>query len=262
MAKSASQLQINFTALSTLVYKEVRRFLRIWSQTFIPPVITTSLYFLIFGTLIGERVGEIDGVRYIDFIAPGLVAMGVISNAYNNVSSSFFSAKWQNNLEEQLVAPMSDSMIVLGYVLGGVLRGLLIGIIIGVVTLFFTKISIVHVGELIAVATLTAALFAIFGFLNALYANTFDDVTIIPHFVLTPLIYLGGVFYSISMLSPFWQTVSQFNPILYVVNGFRHAVLGVSDVPFTETLIVLLVCVIGSFALSVYLMRHSGGVRK
>lgn len=255
------RLATNWVAYATLTQREIRRFMRIWVQTLIPPVITTTLYFLIFGKLIGERIGQIEGVSYSEFIAPGLIMMAVLTNAYANVSSSFFGTKFHKNIEEQLVSPMPDSLIILGYVTGGVLRGLTVGIIVGLVAMLFTRVHIEHLVATITVALLTAVVFSFAGFLNGLYAKSFDDVSIIPTFVLGPLTYLGGIFYSISMLSPAWQTVAQFNPLLYVINGFRYSMLGFSDVSFGVTTIVLLLMVFVMFYASLYLMRKSSGVR-
>ncbi len=255
------QIQQNSIAYMTLVRREIKRFTRIWAQTLVPPVITTTLYFLIFGKLIGERIGDVSGVSYIEFIAPGLIMMSVLMNAYSNVSSSFFSTKFHKNIEEQLVSPMPDSLIVLGYVTGGVLRGVLVGAIVGGVSLFFTQIHVAHIVLTLIITVLSSLVFSIAGFINGLYAKSFDDVSIVPTFVLGPLTYLGGVFYSISMLSPLWQSVAQFNPLLYVVNGFRYAVLGVSDVSYAVTVIVLAVLSAVLFWVALYLMRHSTGVR-
>lgn len=255
------QLAANWVAYATLTRREIRRFMRIWLQTLIPPVITTSLYFLIFGKLIGSRIGNIDGVSYIEYIAPGLIMMAVLMNAYSNVSSSFFSTKFHRNIEEQLVSPMPDALIILGYVTGGVLRGLAVGLIVAVVSMFFTTVHIEHLFLTILVSVLTAVVFSFAGFLNALYAKSFDDVSIIPTFVLGPLTYLGGIFYSISMLSPTWQTVAQFNPLLYVINGFRYGMLGVSDVAFGVTIGLLFVLCFVLFFTALYLMKQSSGVR-
>lgn len=255
------RLQENWVAYSTLVKRELRRFTRIWVQTLIPPVITTVLYFLIFGTLIGQRIGMVDGVSYIEYIAPGLIMMSVLMNAYSNVSSSFFSTKFHKNIEEQLVSPMPDALIVLGYVTGGVLRGLVVGVIVAVVAMFFTRIHVEHLFLTLLVSVLTAVVFSFAGFLNGLYAKSFDDVSIVPTFVLGPLTYLGGIFYSISMLSPTWQVIAQFNPLLYVINGFRYAMLGFSDVPFGLTITLLFMISVMLFFISLYLMKNSTGVR-
>lgn len=251
----------NWVAYITLTRREIIRFSRIWVQTLIPPAITTSLYFLIFGKLIGSRVGNIDGVSYIEYIAPGLIMMAVLMNAYSNVTSSFFGTKFHRNIEEQLVSPMPDALIVLGYVTGGVLRGLAVGLIVTVVSMFFTRIYVEHVFLTLLISVLTAVVFSFAGFLNALYAKSFDDVSIVPTFILAPLTYLGGIFYSISMLSPAWQLVAQFNPLLYVINGFRYSMLGFSDVSFWLTVTVLFLLIFVLFYASVYLMKHSGALR-
>lgn len=221
---------MQWVAFTTLVTKEIRRFLRIWTQTLIPPVITMSLYFLIFGNLIGSRIGDMGGFDYMQFVIPGLIMMSVITNSYSNVVSSFFGSKFQHFIEELLVSPVSNTVILAGFVCGGVARGLLTGLIVTVVSMFFSSLSIHSLPITIAVVFFTSILFSLLGFINAVYAESFDDISIIPTFVLTPLIYLGGVFYSIDMLPEIWQTVSQFNPILYVINAFRFGILGQSDI--------------------------------
>lgn len=223
-------IEQQLTAFNTLFFKEIKRILRIWPQTLLPPVITMSLYFLIFGKMIGSRIGEMGGVSYMQFIVPGLVMMAVITNSYSNVVSSFFSAKFTGSVEEMLVSPMSKHAILLGYVAGGVFRGLVIALIVTCVSLFFTQLSLVH--GLITVLTVvaTSVLFSLGGFINAIFARSFDDISIIPSFVLTPLTYLGGVFYSLKDLPEFWQTLSLLNPIVYMVNVFRFGILGYSDV--------------------------------
>jgi len=224
------ELSLQLTALATLVRKEVRRFTRIWVQTLIPPVITMALYFVIFGQLIGSRIGEMGGFDYMSFVVPGLIMMSVINNSYSNVVSSFYSAKFNKSIEELLVSPTPNYIILLGYVSGGVLRGLGVGIIVTLVSLLFTRLHLHSVLAIFLVVLLTASLFSVAGLINAIYANSFDDISIIPTFVLTPMTYLGGVFYSISLLPEFWQGVSKLNPILYMVNAFRYGFLGVSDV--------------------------------
>ena len=220
----------DFVALRTIWIKECTRFLRIWIQTLLPPAITMSLYFVIFGNLIGSRIGDMGGFSYMEFIVPGLIMMAVITNSYSNVCSSFYSAKFQHNIEEMLVAPVPNWVIIAGFVGGGVARALLIGIIVTTVSLFFVDIQIHNLAFIIVTLILTAILFATAGLINAIFANSFDDISIIPTFILTPLTYLGGVFYSLSMLPEFWQWVSKINPIVYMVNGFRYGFLGVSDV--------------------------------
>ena len=217
-------------AFRTILIKEVRRILRIWPQTLLPPVITMSLYFIIFGKMIGSRVGEMGGVPYMQFIVPGLIMMSVITNSYSNVVSSFFSAKFSSSIEELLVSPVSKHSILIGYVGGGVFRGLMIAIIVSIVALFFTQLGITHFFIMLFTVLSTSVLFSLGGFINAVFARSFDDISIIPSFVLTPLTYLGGVFYSLENLSPFWQNVSLLNPIVYMVNSFRYGILGYSDV--------------------------------
>jgi ABC-2 type transport system permease protein len=215
-----------YIALQTIVTKEVRRFTRIWVQTLLPPAITMSLYFVIFGNIVGSRVGQMGGFDYMQYIVPGLIMMSVITNSYSNVVSSFYSAKFQRSIEELMVSPVPPQIILSGYVIGGMVRGLLVGLIVTVLSLFFTQLHIHHVGIIIYSVLLTSVLFSLGGFINAVFAKSFDDISIVPTFVLTPLTYLGGVFYSIDNLSPFFQTVSLFNPIVYMVNTFRYGILG------------------------------------
>lgn len=219
-----------WVAYATIVRKEVRRFVRIWVQTLIPPVITMWLYFVIFGQLIGARIGQMGGFDYMSFVAPGLIMMTIINNSYANVVSSFYSAKFNKSIEELQVSPTPSFIILLGYVTGGVLRGLCVGFIVTLVSLLFTRLSLHHLGVTMLVVLLTSMLFSLAGFINAVFANSFDDISIIPTFILTPLTYLGGVFYSIDLLPEFWQGLSQANPILYVINAFRYGFLGTSDV--------------------------------
>ena len=246
---------------STIVIKEVRRFLRIWIQTLIPPIITMALYFVIFGNLIGSRVGEMGGFDYVAYIVPGLIMMSVITNSYSNVVSSFYSAKFQHQIEEILVSPTPNVLILLGYIVGGVARGLIVGFIVTLVSMFFTELNIAHAGIMVTVVILTSVLFALGGFLNAIYAKNFDDISIIPNFVLTPLTYLGGFFYSIDLLPEFWRNVSLVNPILYMVNAFRYGVLGVSDIDISVAFGVILLFIAVFFALGLYLLKNSTGLR-
>lgn len=222
--------QNNLIALQTVLYKEIVRFMRIWSQTLLPPAITMTLYFIIFGKLIGSQIRDVSGVTYMQFIVPGLVMMSIMTNAYANTASSFFGAKFSRSVEEMLVSSMPGYIMLLGYVLGGVVRGLLVGMVVVLIALLFTHISIAHYGVVLGMAVLSAMLFSLGGFLNALFAKKFDDVSFIPTFVLTPLTYLGGVFYSVKQLPSFFQTISVFNPILNIVDTFRYGMLGVSDV--------------------------------
>ena len=248
-------------AYLTIVRKEVTRFLRIWQQTLLPPVITTSLYFVIFGNLIGPRIGEMEGFRYIDFIVPGLILMSVITNAYANVSSSFFSAKFQRSIEEIQVSPTPEWVILLGYVTGGMARGLLVGIVVTAVALLFSGLNMHSLAVMVSVIILTAMLFALGGFMNGLFARKFDDVSIIPTFVLTPLTYLGGVFYSISLLPPFWQVVSHGNPILYMINGFRFGFLGISDMNLGLSYLVIIAFTVVLFAINLRMLKSGYGIR-
>ncbi|MGD2167857.1 MAG: ABC transporter permease [Gammaproteobacteria bacterium] len=251
----------NLVAFVTLLYKEVRRILRIWVQTIIPPAITMTLYFVIFGSLIGRRIGEIEGVPYMTFIAPGLIMMAVITNSFGNVVSSFFSGKLQLHLEELLVAPISTFTIVLGYVLGGVFRGILVAALVTVVALIFTDIHVEYPLITFAVIILTAMVFSLAGLLNALFAKNFDDITIIPTFVLTPLTYLGGVFFSISLLSDFWQAVALANPILYMVNAFRYGMLGSSDVSITVAFAIIIIALVAMSTIVITMLHKGIGTR-
>lgn len=249
-------------AFQTIVTKEVLRFLRIWMQTLLPPAVTTTLYFIIFGKLIGARIGEMEGYSYIDFIVPGLILMSVIQNSYSNVVSSFFSTKLQHYIEELLIAPVPNWVILGGYVVGGVVRGTLVGIVVTLISLLFTELSIDSYGFTLLVFVLTAILFSLAGFINAVYATTFDDISIVPTFVLTPLTYLGGVFYSISLLPHFWQQVSLFNPVLYMVNAFRFGILGVSDIGIGPAIAIILLFIIGLALFSLYLLSRGVGIKE
>lgn len=252
---------IIWTAFWTIVIKEIRRFTRIWVQTLVPPAITMTLYFIIFGNLVGSRIGEMGGFDYMQYIAPGLIMMSVITNSYGNVVSSFFGTKMQRHIEELLVAPVPNWVILAGFVIGGVARGLMVGVIVTALSLFFTDLSLAHPLITIVIVFLTAVVFALGGFLNAMFANTFDDISIIPTFVLTPLTYLGGVFYSISMLPEFWQWVSQLNPILYMVNTFRYGVLGVSDIDVGFALGMIGLFVVLLSAIALHLLKIGRGIR-
>ena len=241
-------------AFLTIVRKEVRRYLRIWTQTLLPSAITMSLYFLIFGTLIGSRIGTMGGVSYMEFVVPGLIMMAIITNTYANVVGSFFGAKFNNSVEELLVSPTPTYVIVLGYAAGGVSRGILVSIIVTSVALFFTDLDIHNWLVVIGVVSLTSVAFSLLGLINAVFANTFDDVNIVPTFVLTPLTYLGGVFYSLDLLPDFWASISQINPLVYVVNAFRFGVLGVSDVDITVSFAMLIALTIASFICAMHLL--------
>jgi len=248
-------------AYATIVIKEVTRFMRIWQQTLVPPAISTLLYFVIFGSLIGKRIGQMDGFDYMDFLVPGLILMAVINASYQNVVGSFFGAKWGKSIEELLVSPTPNSIILLAYVTGGVARSILVGLIVTGISLLFTDLKIYNLGILASVVILTAILFSLGGFINAIFAKTFDDVSIVPTFVLLPLTYLGGVFYSIHLLGEFWQQVSKVNPILYMVNAFRYGFLGISDVSVAFSYTMICAFIVVFFVISLYLLTHSRGLR-
>jgi ABC-2 type transport system permease protein len=251
----------NLIALYTIVRREVARILRIWGQTLVPSAITMTLYFMIFGSLIGRRIGSMGGFDYMDFIVPGLVMMAIIQNAYGNISSSFFGAKFGRHVEELLVSPLPNWVILTGYVAGAVLRGVLVGIIVLGIAMFFTKVRIPHPLVTLSTVLLAATVFALAGFVNAVYAKKFDDIAIVPTFVLTPLTYLGGVFYSVSLLPPFWERVSWFNPVLHMVNAFRYGLLGVSDVPLWIAYAVMLGFAAGLTVVALRLLTKGVGLR-
>lgn len=251
-----------YIALQTILTKEIRRFTRIWVQTLLPPAITMSLYFVIFGNIVGSRIGQMGGFDYMQYIVPGLIMMSVITNSYSNVVSSFYSAKFQRSIEELLVSPVPHHIILTGYVLGGVVRGLLVGLIVTILSLFFTDLSVHHLFIIIYSVFITATLFSIGGFINAVFAKSFDDISIVPTFILTPLTYLGGVFYSIQNLSPFFQNVSLFNPIVYMVNTFRYGILGVSDVNVGLSLTMMTALTIGLYFYALRLLSSGRGMKE
>lgn len=248
-------------AFETIVIKEVRRFTRIWVQTLVPPAITIALYFVVFGNLVGRRIGDMGGFNYMEFIVPGLIMMAVIQNSYSNVVSSFFSHKFQRSVEELLVSPVPNSVILAGFVVGGMVRGLLVGGVVSLMALAFVDLKVEHPLIIISVILLTSLVFSLAGFINALFANSFDDISIIPTFVLTPLIYLGGVFYSSALLPGFWQGVSAMNPIFYMVNTFRYGFLGVSDVPVTVAFLILISFAVVLSCGCLWLLNRGTGLR-
>jgi len=250
-----------WVAYLTIARREILRFARIWVQTIIPPVVMVGLYFVIFGKLIGQRIGEMDGMSYVDFIMPGLVMMSIITNSYANVVSSFYGAKYSHYIEEMLIAPIPNIVILIGYVTGGIVRGMSVGIAVTLVSLFFTDFSIHAPLIVFAIAFLTAFLFSLAGLINGVFARTFDDVTIIPTFVLTPLTYLGGIFYSIKLLPETWQQVSLINPILYMVNSFRFGFRGVSDIGLGTAIMVILFFIVILFAFCMILLERGTGIR-
>jgi ABC-2 type transport system permease protein len=255
---SGSPLWVGY---KTIVRKEITRILRIWGQTIVPPAITMTLYFIIFGELIGRRIGEMGGFTYMQFIVPGLVIMSVITNSYGNMVSSFFGAKFGKHIEELLISPLPNWIILAGYVTGALMRGLMVGLVVMAVSLLFTRIEVQHPVVMLTVLLLTATVFALAGMINAIFAQKFDDIAIIPTFVLAPLTYLGGVFYSIALLPEFWQRVSVVNPILYMVNGFRYGMLGVSDVSLVMSYSVIVIAGVVLFSLCLFLLNRGTGLR-
>ena len=251
----------NLIALQTLLRKEIMRFLRIWTQTLIPPAITMTLYFIIFGKFIGSQLREIDGYAYMQYIVPGLVMMSVMTNAYSNTTSSFFMAKFNKSIEEMLVSPMSNLILLLGYVVGGATRGLLVGLIVLGIAECFTHIPIMHPWIVLIMGILSSLVFSLGGFINAIFAKRFDDISFIPTFVLTPLTYLGGVFYSIDQLPPFWQQISRLNPILNIVDTFRFGLLGVSDLTVYEGFGLVMILFFGLFAWAWWLLARGTGIK-
>ena len=250
-----------FTALKSLAVKETNRYLRIWVQTLVPPVITTSLYFVIFGNLIGGRIGDMAGFSYMEFIVPGLIMMSAITSSYANVSSSFFSQKFQKNIEEILVAPVPTHIIIWGFVIGGVGRSVMVGTLVTIISLFFVPLHVYSWVIVVITLLMTAILFSLAGLLNGIFAQSFDDVSIVPTFVLQPLTYLGGVFYAISMLPPFWQAVSKINPIVYMISGFRYGFLGVMDVSIVVSMSILVLFIVVLYSVCWHLIDLGRGLR-
>jgi len=255
------KFSLQLVALGTIVRRELSRIVRIWGQTLVPPAITMTLYFVIFGNLVGSRIGQMHGFAYIDYIVPGLIMMSVIQNSYGNIVSSFFGSKFGRYVEEMLVSPMSSWVILTGYVLGAVARGLMVGAIVLAISFFFTRIAFHHVFVTLSTFVLAATVFALAGFINAVYARKFDDIAIVPTFILTPLTYLGGVFYSVELLPPFWRSVSEANPILYMVNAFRYGLLGISDVSLVTAYAVMIGAIVVLGAISLRLLEKGVGLR-
>jgi ABC-2 type transport system permease protein len=258
---SASRAATEWIGFKTIIIREFSRIVRIWGQTIVPPAVTATLYFIIFGSLIGRRVGQVGGYDYMQFIAPGLIMMTVIQNSYGNVVSSFFGAKFGKHIEELLVSPLPNWLIVMGYTMGGVLRGVLVGSVVTIVSLFFTHLTLLHVFAIISAVLLTSFVFALGGFINALFAKNFDQISWFPTFVLTPLTYLGGVFYSVTMLPNWAHTASNVNPILYMVSAFRFGFLGTSDVDLRLAYGIMLSAAVLMFSLAVALLNRGTGIR-
>lgn len=255
------RIRSDWVAVITILRKEIARFLRVWTQTILPSAITMTLYFVIFGHLMGSRIGLMDGFAYTQYIAPGLIMMSVITNSYANVTSSFFLAKFQRSIEEILVSPIPNYLILSGFVIGSVLRGLVVGLVVTIISAFFAKLTIHHAGITLLVVLLSSLLFSLAGFVNAIFAKKFDDIAIVPTFILTPLTYLGGVFFSINMLPEFWRVISYFNPILYMVNTFRFGILGISDVNISIALMIIIALILIMGALALYLLNKGVGIR-
>lgn len=256
------KLQTSTISFLTIASKEVKRIVRIWPQTILPPIITISLYFIIFGTIIGTRIGQIENFNYMEFIVPGLIMMSIITNSYMNVSSSFFGNKFQRSIEEILVAPVSNNIIILGYIVGGIFRSIVVGTIVLLVSLFFTKLTLYNITLTILFAIMASVVFSLAGLINGIFARKFDDVSIVPTFVLTPLTYLGGVFYSINLLPPLFQTISKLNPIFYMVNGFRYGFLGISDINIMISITMLLIFGVVFYAVNLVLLNKGYGLKK
>ena len=251
----------NMIGLYTILRRELSRFIRIWSQTLLPSVISMTLYFVIFGNLMGSRIGEIEGISYIEYIVPGLIMMAIITNSYGNVVASFFGSKLQRNIEEMLVSPLPNFIILWGYLLGGLARGIAVGVLVTGLSLFFTALPLTNIWLIIVVAVLTAILFSLAGLINGIFAKKFDDINIVPTFVLTPLTYLGGVFYSIDFLPSFWQWVSYSNPVFYMINAFRYGMLGKSDIDIHVALWVIVGFIIVLYSWAIWLFRKGIGIK-
>lgn len=254
-------MRSNWISFTSIARKEMIRIFRIWLQTLVPPVITITLYFIIFGSFIGSQLGDIDGYDYMAFIAPGLIMMSIITNSYTNTVSSFFSTKFQRNIEELLVSPTPNWVMVLGYISGGMTRGLCVGMLVSLVSLLFIRLPLFNVPFTILFALLTSFVFSLAGLINGIFAKKFDDISIIPTFVITPLTYLGGVFYSISLLPDFWRTLSKANPVVYMIGGFRYGFLGIADINVWGGLAMLLLFSIVLFLITLYLLKKGTGVR-
>jgi ABC-2 type transport system permease protein len=252
---------IRAVGFRTIIIREFGRIIRIWGQTLVPSAVTTTLYFVIFGSLVGRRIGAMGGFDYRAYIAPGLIMMAVITNSYGNVVSSFFGAKFGKHIEELLVSPLPNWVIVTGYVCGGLLRGVMVGLVVTIVALLFSRLHVHHFGIIVAAVLLTSAVFSLGGLLNAIFAKNFDQVNWIPAFVLTPLTYFGGVFYSVDLLPGWAQKISMVNPILHMVNAFRYGFLGTSDVSVPGAFAIMIVLVVGLFTWALVLLNRGTGIR-
>ncbi len=256
-----SNLRLQIIGFVTIYLREVRRIIRIWPQTILPPIITISLYFLVFGKLLGAKVGLINNQPYMSFITPGLIMMGIINNSYVNVASSFFITKFQRHIEEMLVSPLSMHAILLGYIISGAMRGVVIGLIVILVAFCYTSLPMPYPFFALLLSMLTAILFSLAGFINAVFANKFDDISIIPAFIIAPFTYLGGIFYSLDILPPFWQTVTKLNPIFYMISGLRYGILGVSEIDIWTSLSIISVVIVVVYVITHQLMIRGIGLR-
>ena len=230
--------------LYTLLRREILRFMRIWIQTLLPPAVTTMLYCVIFGELVGRQLMGVGSYSYMEYIIPGLILMTVITNSYSNVVTSFYSTRFHKNIEEMLISPMPAYVLMIGFVAGGMARGLVVGLVVWVVSLTFATLPFPNLGLTFVVLLLTSAVFSVAGLINGIYARSFDGISIIPTFILMPLTYLGGVFYSVEILPEFWRNITLFNPIFYMIDVFRHGSMGFSDVDVLQSLIILTACLI------------------
>lgn len=252
-----------FISFYTIVRKDVLRMFRIWAQTFLPSVVTSSLYFLVFGAFLGSKIGTVQGVPYVMFVVPGLVMLAVVTNAYANTSSVMFSSKFfGRNIDEILVSPTPPWVLVAGYVTGGVIRGVLIGFFVLLVSLFFTHLTVYNIFVVLMFLILTSLVFALAGLVNGIYAKSIDGINIVPTFVLTPLVYLGGVFYSAQVLPGFWGTLTKLDPVFYIINGFRYGFLGISDVSIYFSVGLLLTFVAVLLGVAWYLVKIGLGLRQ
>lgn len=256
------KMTLDWISFTTIVKREARRSIRVWPQSFLPSIITTILYFIIFGRVIGAKVGMIGGFSYTQYIAPGLIMMQIITSSYSSSVSGFFAAKFQRQIQELIVSPTSAITLLFGYMMGGVVRGILIGAIVAIIALCFTHLHIYNFLVLISMVILSASLFSLAGLLNAIYAQTFDDITIVPTFILTPLTYLGGVFYSLNLLPKFWKILSLVNPIVYIINAFRYGFLGLADASIVLAFILTLFFNVILFFCTYYLIQKGSGLRE
>jgi ABC-2 type transport system permease protein len=252
-----------WTSFYTIVRKDIVRMFRIWSQTFLPSVVTSVLYFLIFGSVLGGRIGDINGFSYIHFVVPGLVMLAVVTNAFSNVATTFFASKFfARNIDEVLVSPTPPWILIAGFIGGGIIRGVLIGLLVLLVSVFFAIPPLAHPLAVVFFLVLSSLLFSLAGLVNGIYAKSFDGISIIPTFVLTPLVYLGGVFYSVSTLPGWWQQLTYANPIFYIINGFRYGFLGFADTSLGVSILVLTLLVGILVGVNWYLLRTGLGLRQ